>query len=94
MGIALSLSGVIVMLAFYLFLYVNKKDENELLDQRRVIEEFPTVISSLGVFFTFCGIAYAIYYAVMITRDLKGRVFKIDTKICSKKCLFSVLLCY
>ena len=23
-----------------------------------------------------------------------GRVFKIDTKICSKKCLFSVLLCY
>ena len=24
---------------------------------------------------------------------LKGRVFKIDTKICSKKCLFSVLLC-
>ena len=61
MGIALSLSGVIVMLAFYLFLYVNKKDENELLDQRRVIEEFPTVISSLGVFFTFCGIAYGLY---------------------------------
>ena len=25
---------------------------------------------------------------------LEGRVFKIDTKICSKKCLFSVLLCY
>ena len=25
---------------------------------------------------------------------LKVRVFKIDTKICSKKCLFSVLLCY
>ena len=26
--------------------------------------------------------------------DLLGRVFKIDIKICSKKCLFSVLLCY
>ena len=61
MGIALSLSGVIVILAFYLLLYVSKKEETELLEQRRVIEEFPTVISSLGVFFTFCGIAYGLY---------------------------------
>lgn len=61
MGIALSLSGIIVILAFYLFLYVSKKEENELLEQRRVIEEFPTVISSLGVFCTFCGIAYGLY---------------------------------
>ena len=30
----------------------------------------------------------------MIVAALIGRVFKIDTKICSKKCLFSVLLCY
>ena len=29
----------------------------------------------------------------MIVAALIGRVFKIDTKICSKKCLFSVLLC-
>lgn len=61
MGIALSLSGVIVILAFYLLLYVSKKEETELLEQRRVIEEFPTVISSLGVFCTFCGIAYGLY---------------------------------
>ena len=51
-------------------------------------------MSPFVIFAVSLTIAYVIYYAVMITRDLKGRVFKIDTKICSKKCIFSVLLCY
>lgn len=61
MSTALTLCGLICIISVIFMVLVYNSDEEKLISNKRKTEEYPMVISSLGVLCTFCGIAYGLY---------------------------------
>ena len=63
MEVSITMVAVIVAFAIAGYLYIwKKKNSDELLDNRGVIEMIPSMISTLGVLGTFAGITMGLYY--------------------------------
>ena len=61
--VSILLAGIILLSALICgFLIWKWNKDDKLLDHRGVIEMMPSLVSTLGVFFTFAGIAIGLYY--------------------------------
>lgn len=61
--VSLILAAIILLAALTCGLFIRKwNKEDKLFDHRGVIEMMPSLISTLGVFFTFAGIALGLFY--------------------------------